>query len=150
MPRSNRRALAVALVALTATLGAADAGIAKKKAPKRPSAAVIKKTLKKAYCVPDKNARSEDVDTVEIAMRSLKRGKPRYGRYFYDGVPPNTKTWVFPIKAAYTCTYTMKPGYTGDGKVERFTGQYAFFKDGFRAWTQTNSKHDVKIIRVPE
>jgi hypothetical protein len=149
MPHPEYRVLAVALIALTATLGAADAGIAKKKAPKPPSATVVKKTLKKAYCVPDKNARSEEVDTVEIAVRSVKRGKPRYGRYFYDGVPPNTKTWVFPIKAAYSCTYTMKPGYTGDGKLVEFTGTYSFFKDEFGAWTHKNSNHDYKITRIP-
>jgi hypothetical protein len=128
---------------LTALAVASPVSAAKRKAPKAPSATTIKNALTKAYCEPGKNVRGEAVERVVVTVQSLKRAKPRHGRYFYDGVSPNKKTWVFNVRAAYFCDYeNLDPGVTFKPSDLKISGDYIFFRDEFGKWTFKSAKHN--------
>ena len=130
--------------ALTAALVAAPAA-AGAKAPKQPSAATVKKLLAKAYCPPNMSISGAVAESVVVTVTSIKRGKPRLGRYRADGVDPNTKTWVFPTKAVYFCDYTKIDGsYVATDLA--VTGEYVFFRNSFREWTFRGTNHNAKRV----
>jgi hypothetical protein len=138
---------AVALAALTAVAVPAMPATAAKKKPKPPTTATIKRLLTDAYCAPKKNARGEDVTSVKVTFKSIKRKRARVGDAVFDGTPPSRKTYVFPVYASYFCDYQ----YTNDiGGLKahdyRISGNYSFFRDLDGKWTQTNHAHKVETL----
>jgi hypothetical protein len=103
--------------------------------------------LKKAYCEPNKNLSGGVVEPVKVTFQSVKIAAPRLGRYRSDGVPPNTKTYVFPVRAKYFCDYSDPSGTYSPSDL-RIAGDYVVFRDEFGTWTFRGSRHVATRVRA--
>lgn len=77
-----------------------------------------------------------------LTLDSMTVAAPRLGDHWADGVPVNTTTTVYPIKA----TLTRIVAYSTDNTTrhETIDGQYVFFKDEFGAWTFAIKQETIK------
>jgi hypothetical protein len=122
--------------------------VAAKKAPAKPTHAAIKRLL--AYHYTGESRMYASVRESWTA-KTIVYGKPRLGSYYHDGVPPHTKTTVFPVKVRaiyYIC-------YSTDHTVDRqhINATYVFFRDEFRKWTfriQDESRTDPSGSHLPK
>lgn len=137
-----RRAIALALTASVVVAAPVAVSDGKKKKPKPPSTATIKKILKRSYCPP------ETGKSVTVTFKSIKRGKPRLGDPVYEGTPANRKTTVFPVRAKYFCDFRYTNNSTPDFKAPdvRIKGDYIFYRDASGTWVQRNKKHDAETV----
>lgn len=136
-------------LALAATIVAAPAvADAAAKKPKPPTKATIAKLFAAAYCGPTKAANGNVIETAKLKLTTVKIAAPRVGKWRADGTPANKKTWVFPVRASYSCDYTAtalaNPGSVANDK--RFSGDYVFFRDEFGTWTHRNHRHKAETV----
>jgi hypothetical protein len=124
---SRLRVIALALVAVL-LVGVVSADARSKHKP--PSKSKVTKLLVAQYTQESKEYASV---RESYKVQKLVRGKARLGTHRADGVPPNTKTYVFPIKVKGVYVKC----YSSDGSAVRQTikGDYVFFKDEFGSWT---------------
>ena len=101
---------------------------------KTPPESVIKSLLEKHYGTSSVAPDGTPHYKYTFEYKSIKWGEPYEGTYRSDGVPPNTKTMVYPVKAEIiqTCTRTTAEN---EKRLDRIVGTYGFFKDSFGDWT---------------
>lgn len=66
--------------------------------------------------------------------KSIKYGTAYEGTYRSDGVPPNTRTMVYPVKVDFILV-RARTGNEAEKKLQHIVGTYGFFKDSFGEWT---------------
>jgi hypothetical protein len=93
------------------------------------STKVVKKLLTAQYTQESKEYASVKES---YTPKSILQGTPRLGTYWADGVPPNTKTTVYPVKV--TGVY-WKCYSGGDVRKQTIVGEYVFFQNDYREWT---------------
>lgn len=128
---------AVGAMALAVGLPASAAPTAK------PSVTVVKQLLTK------RNVDNKYRDKREtLTWKRIQFGKPRPGTYWADGVPPNSKTIVYPVRARFLKTIRQ----TRDNwktvfwrTVWVYEGEYVFFKNEFGSWTYRSGRVDSKL-----
>jgi hypothetical protein len=94
----------------------------------KPPLPVIKKLLTQHYT--DKLYATR---IYSIKWGPIQYGASRLGDYWADGVPANTKTTVYPVRA----TLTRTTHYTTDNSTVRahIRADLVFFKDEYGTWT---------------
>jgi len=128
-----------AVAALAVALPAAAAPAAK------PSATVAKRLLTKHYV---DNTSYKD-RRITLAWKAVQFGAPRLGTYLSDGVPPNSKTTVYPARSRFVMTtrHTRDNWKTVFWKtVQLYTAEYVFFKNEFGSWTFRVKNQQIKTI----
>ena len=109
----------------------------------KPSMKVVKRLLTKQY-VDNKYKDKRE----KVAWKLIQFGKPRLGTYLSDGVPPNSKTMVYPVRAriVHTRLHTRDNWQTVYWRVVTvYTAAYVFFKNEFGAWTYRVTDQDSKV-----
>jgi hypothetical protein len=135
------------VLATLAIAGLAVAPVTAKRAPAKPTHATIKRLLASHYT---EESRTYSSVKESWTAKTIVYGRSRRGSYLHDGVPPNTKTTVFPVKVRaiyYRC-------YPSLGSVDRehINATYVFFRDEFRKWTyriQSESRTDTSKAHLP-
>lgn len=116
---------------ILATAAAVVAAPASAATPAKPTVTVVKKLLKKHYL--GSYPADYPAYTYEwVLVAPPKYGAPRRGTYMADGVPPNTRTTVFPVLARSRYTVCDPDG---TNKRDAITARYVFFRDEFGSWT---------------
>jgi hypothetical protein len=109
----------------------------------KPPVKVVKRLLTKQY-VDNKFADKRE----RVAWKQIQFGKPRLGTYLSDGVPPNSKTMVYPVRAriVHTRLHSRDNWKTVYWRVVTvYTAEYVFFKNEFGAWTYRVKKQESKV-----
>lgn len=139
--RSIRWAALAAMLCLAASTVALPAAAAP---TAKPSVTVVKRLLTRQYVdnkYKDKRER--------VAWKQIQFGKPRLGTYLSDGVPPNSRTMVYPVRAriVHTRLHTRDNWQTVFWRVVTvYTAEYVFFRNEFGAWTYRGKKQESKVI----
>ena len=99
----------------------------------------MKAQLKKQYGTSTLNGEGKPFYDFTIVYEEMKYGTPYEGTYRHDGVPPNTKTQVYPVKTQMLIT---KKANFGEGKSTRshVTVKSGFFRDSFGDWSFRNQE----------
>lgn len=145
----NRSWIASLLVlALSPCVIAADEKADEKK-EQTPPEKVVKAMLQEHYGTSSKTPDGQPHYRYTLQYASIKWGEPYVGNYRGDGVPANTTTTVYPVKADFHLL--RETIYTGQAnpprKLERVVAMYGFFKDRFGDWTfriKEQKREDVK------
>jgi hypothetical protein len=139
--RSIRWAALAAMLCFAASTVALPAAAA---ATAKPSVTVVKRLLTKQY-VDNKYKDKRE----KVAWKQIQFAKPRLGTYLSDGVPPNSRTMVYPVRAriVHTRLHTRDNWQTVFWRVVTvYTAEYVFFKNEFGAWTYRVKKQESKVI----
>jgi hypothetical protein len=132
-----------ALAALTCAAAAAVVVPAAAAPTAKPSVTVVKRLLTKQYIDNKYKDRRE-----AVVWKRFQFAKPRMGTYLSDGVPPNSRTMVYPVRARFvkTSRYTRDQWKTVYWKtVYVFNAEYVFFKNEFGAWTYRVKKQESEL-----
>ena len=113
---------------------AGDDKQAQKRPEGAPDEAAVKAEYTKQFATSELNSQNQPYYTYEIQITDLTYGTPHEGDHRADGVPANSKTTVFPVKAVMVVTRTLNSG-DHSIKRQRISVKSGFFRDSFGDWT---------------
>lgn len=137
-----RATVSVVGILLMVSMASAD----QKADEKTPPESAIKPLLEKHYGTSSVAPDGTPHFKYTFEYKSIKWGASYEGTYRSDGVPPNTKTMVYPVKVELILTRT-RTAAENEKKLERIVGTFGFFKDSFGEWTfrlKEQEREDVK------
>ncbi|HSI37345.1 MAG: hypothetical protein ACAI43_16315 [Phycisphaerae bacterium] len=138
-----------ALVIAIACLTSLAAPAAEEKKEQTPPEAVVKDALQKHYGTSSVGPDGKPHYSYTLEYKTIKWGEPYEGTWRSDGVPANTKTMVYPVRADFVMKReTIYTGATSKNpKAEHIVSTCGFFKDRFGEWTfrlKEQERADVK------